>query len=174
MPALQRLTTEYIEQEDRIRISGEGSEGELRTFWLTQRLLCRLIRYLISTIEEVPADSETKSITDERTNALFNEMAQQSAQQQIPAQPPVIDPTLDKSCLVLAVDVSKTSQHIQLIFKNTVGQPAELMLDKIQLRQWLSILCKLWQQAEWPLSIWPEWMLNTAKKSAANTKSAMH
>lgn len=174
MPVLQRLTTEYIEKEDRIRISGEGKEGELVSFWLTQRLLSRLIRYLVSSIEESPSTDEPNNITDVRTNALFNEMAQQVAQQHLPAQPPVVTPEENNSWLVSEVDISKDQQHIKLVFKNTRPIHTELMLDKYQLRQWLSILFHLWQQAEWPLSVWPDWILNTSKKPAASSIMALH
>lgn len=174
MPALQRLTTEYIEKEDRFRISGEDSDGELHTFWLTQRLLFRLIHVLVSAIEATPALSENKTITDDRTNALFNEMAQQAAQQQIPNQPPVVDTALDKSWLVIEVDVTKADQHVKLAFKNNIDEPTVLLLDQKQLRQWLSIVLKLWQQAEWPTSIWPDWILNTMDKTSTASKSALH
>ena len=174
MPTLQRLTTEYIEKEDRIRISGEGGNGELHTFWLTQRLLCRLIHVLVSAIEATPALSEKKNTADDRTNALFNEMAQQAAQQQIPDQPPVVDTELDRSWLVIEVDVTKADQHVKLGFKNNNDELAELLLDQKQLRQWLSIVFKQWQQAEWPTSIWPDWILNTMQKTPTASKAAVH
>lgn len=173
MPALQKITTEYIETEDRFRLSGESSTGELHSFWLTQRLLSKLIRVLISTFEDTPNKPSAKHISDDRTNALFNEMAQQAAQQQIADQPPVIDPELDKSWLVFEVDINKLEQHIKLTFKNSANEPLELLLDQNQLRQWLSIVHKIWQQAEWPLAVWPEWILNTVKP-AMKSKSAMH
>lgn len=174
MPTLQRLTTEYIEKEDRFRIAGEDSRGELHSFWLTQRLLLRLIHVLVSTIESTPALSENKNITDDRTNALFNEMAQQAAQQQIPMQPPVVDPELDKSWLVIEVDVTNADQHVKLAFKNNTDEPTALLLDQKQLRQWLSIVFKLWQQAEWPTSVWPDWISDTMDKTSTAPKAAVH
>lgn len=39
---LQRITTEYIEAEDRIRLAGEAGEKTM-VLWLTQRFLNRLI-----------------------------------------------------------------------------------------------------------------------------------
>ncbi len=174
MPVLQRLTTEYIEKEDRVRISGKGIDGEFESFWLSQRLLIRLIRYLVSAIEESPSSDEPTSVTDLRTNTLFNEMAQQVAQQTLPAQAPVVTPQEGNPWLVLEVDVSKVQQRIKLVFKSARSKHTELLLDKNQLRQWLSILFRLWQQAEWPLSVWPDWILNTSKPAATSTINPLH
>lgn len=43
MPDLQRITTQYIEVEDRLRLTGELAPGEVVVLWLTQRLMHRLI-----------------------------------------------------------------------------------------------------------------------------------
>lgn len=40
--ALQRATTEYVEEEDRICLSGELATGDTMTLWLTRRILDRL------------------------------------------------------------------------------------------------------------------------------------
>ena len=48
MNSLQRITTEYDEREDRIRVSGQLAQGEAVVLWLTQRLLNRLVPHLTS------------------------------------------------------------------------------------------------------------------------------
>lgn len=174
MPLLQRLTTEYIEKEDRVRISGEGKDGELESFWLSQRLLIRLIRHLVSTFEESRFSAEPNRVADTRTIALVNEMAQQVAQQILPVQAPVVAPQESDSWLVLEVDVSRVQQHIKLVFRNSRLKQTELMLDNNQLRQWLSILFQLWQKAEWPMSIWPDWIVNTATQAATRSANPLH
>ena len=39
--ALQRVTTAYVADEDRLRLTGELSDGDAVVLWLTQRLLNR-------------------------------------------------------------------------------------------------------------------------------------
>lgn len=51
MPALQRMTTDYIVQEDRIRVTGECAGGGVLVLWLTQRLLVRLVPPLCRWLE---------------------------------------------------------------------------------------------------------------------------
>lgn len=162
MSALQRLTTEYIEAEDRIRISGEGSQGEFLTFWLTQRLLIRLIRFIVSAIEEIPKQAKSSSAIDARTTALVNELAQEAAAQSIVPARPVDATRSGATWLVHEIDINKTQQHFTLRFKCTECPPADVTFDQQQLRQWLIIVHKLWQQAEWSLAVWPDWILNTA------------
>ena len=43
---LGRVTTVYVDVEDRFRLSGEAQDGLVLVLWLTQRLLCRLVPHL--------------------------------------------------------------------------------------------------------------------------------
>ena len=56
---LQRITTEYNEPEDRIRLSGELAQGDTVVLWLTQRLLNRLVPHLTAWLSQqlAPASS---------------------------------------------------------------------------------------------------------------------
>ena len=174
MSALQRLTTEFIDTEDRIRISGEGVQGELLSFWLTQRLLTRLIQFLVTSIEAVSTQKTEQGAVDARTHALVNEIQQEAAAQLITHEPPVDATKSGISWLVREVDINKTDQHYTLRFKNIGSAPADVVFDQQQLRQWLLIVFKLWQQAEWPLAIWPEWIQNTSANPARKSQSAVH
>ena len=51
MQSLKKITSEYIESEDRFRLSALTNEDELLAFWLTQRLLTRLVTHLSKKIE---------------------------------------------------------------------------------------------------------------------------
>ena len=52
MKSLQRITTEYSETEDRIRLSGELAAGEVMILWLTQRLFNHLVYHLCGWLEK--------------------------------------------------------------------------------------------------------------------------
>ncbi|MBC7859879.1 MAG: hypothetical protein H7Z39_14125, partial [Burkholderiaceae bacterium] len=56
MSALQRITTEYVGVEDRIRLSGrddadDAGDGRTVVIWITQRLLQRLLPVLVEWLE---------------------------------------------------------------------------------------------------------------------------
>ena len=52
MPELQRITTEFIDSEDRIRLCGECSPQQTVVLWLTQRMLNRLVPHLLNWLEQ--------------------------------------------------------------------------------------------------------------------------
>ena len=49
---LERITTEYVEVEDRIRLTGESEDNQTIVLWLTQRLLTQIISHLLGLIEK--------------------------------------------------------------------------------------------------------------------------
>lgn len=151
---LQRITTEFVESEDRIRLTGEVSEkGACMTkvLWLTQRLLNRLAPCLCEWL----AGSDTKSPTAE----LKQEFAQQKAQAELKPQAPVRFVTQTQGHLVYSVDVQTAPGVMVLIFKGHTEQPqAALQFTPLQLRQWLHILHNQYRRAEWPTTAWPSWM----------------
>ena len=61
--------------------------------------------------------------------------------------------------LVQEIDVSYTPEAVLMSFRDPVKKGYELQLDLQQLRQWLAMLYVIWQKAEWPTEIWPDWMV---------------
>jgi hypothetical protein len=153
---LQRITTEFIASEDRIRLTGEVDGEAVSTstsimLWLTQRLLNQLAQYLCEWL----AGSDNDSLTTE----LEQEFAQQKALAELEPQAPVRIATMTPGTLVHSVEVQTVPGVIGLTFKGHAEQPlAALQLAPVQLRQWLSILHNQYRQAEWPTTAWPAWM----------------
>ncbi len=61
MLTLQRITTEYVELEDRILLAGELGNREAVVVWLTQRLLQRLVPVLHEQQELIRPNFEHES-----------------------------------------------------------------------------------------------------------------
>jgi len=59
MPDLERLTTEYIPLEDRIRLTGQISRERVVTLWLTHKMLSLLLPNLFNWLEK-SAEKTTK------------------------------------------------------------------------------------------------------------------
>ena len=51
MQSLKKVTSEFIETEDRIKLSALTTEDKAVAFWMTQRLLTRLVAHLSEKIE---------------------------------------------------------------------------------------------------------------------------
>lgn len=149
--ALERITTEYVETEDRLRIAGAIDTGETLVIWLTQRLLQRLVPVLLEKLEQQMAGTPRAE--------LLQSFAQQAAKAELRPQPPVHSENSRATWLVVAVDITQLPQVICLRFRGSqASQLATLELATKPLRQWLSIMHEAYTKAAWPSTVWPEWI----------------
>ncbi len=147
---LQRITTEYVEVEDRLRLSAEVQGGPPVVLWLSQRLLVRLLPGFIHWLDG-------QGGPDASYSQLMQGFAQQAAQSELTPQAPVIATAAGSVWLVQSVDVGASAQMMRLTFRGGTGQAATLNLEAKPLRQWLSIVRGLCQKAGWPMDAWPDW-----------------
>ena len=104
---LQRITTEYVDTEDRIRLSGDVEGDVSIVLWLTQRLLAQLITHLLNLIEKKSLDVTTiDSANQAPASSLMQGFAQQAAQAELAPEVPVQAPNSAQSWLILEVDFS--------------------------------------------------------------------
>lgn len=146
---LQRVTTQFVEAEDRIRLSGEAQGGEVVVWWLTQRLMERLLPLLFQWLQ------------GRDSGAAWAEVAQafalQAAQAALAPQQPVNPMPQHNGLLVEAVDLSHNESAMTLTFRCADGR-STLHLEAQPMRQWLSIVYQQWQVAGWRTDVWPKWM----------------
>jgi len=163
---LQRITTEYVEAEDRLRLTGELSPGDTRVLWLSQRLLLRLLPHLCLWLEKQRGTAFPPDI--EQSLEL------RAATERLGQEAPVRPAAHCRAYLVLAVDINAAGAtlHLSLRGEDEADQVA-LKLPPLALRQWLSILHTLWSTAQWPASVWPDWVAQTDARRAAD-KRALH
>lgn len=170
---LKRVTTEFDEHEDRLRLAGETEHGEPVVLWLTQRLLKRVVPHVLAWLQ--PPAQGTEAVPDYHVEAVQS-FAQQAAIAQLEPQPPVVvqQSVLGSHRLVDAVEITRTPDVIALTFK--VGEnKAVLLLAPHALRQWLAIVYQLCRKAEWSMDgVWPEWMSSSATAPAGPVKAVMH
>lgn len=184
---LTRLTTRFVEEEDRFLISADSDVGVVN-LWLTQRLLRRLLPHLIAWVgkdsPEYLADMATPAETRMQDGALENidsdadEKSRHHVKSQLIAQhrKPVPRVEADKavqSCLVTSLQLQPRENVLQLVFKLPAQDEAILLLQEEHARLWLGALYKHWQQAQWP-DIWPEWMRQAQQMRLASSGLLMH
>lgn len=166
MNELQRLTTEYVEAEDRIRISGELASGETVVMWLSQRLLMRLLPHLFLWLE--------KQSNDNIPMEIEQSFAQEAAKADLAPEAPVQRLAESQEWLVGAVDLTPNANALAMSFRSETGQRETLALQAVALRQWLEIIHALWGAAEWPSDVWPEWIASQTPKSEHDHASRLH
>jgi hypothetical protein len=174
---LGRLTTQYHEQEDRIRITGEIETGGTACLWLTNRLARRLVPALVRWLEQESGDLPMPE--------LRQEMAQQAAEARMEAGAPVGGGgAVAFNLLLQEIDLQATDQAIRLVLK-TGAEPGSgagsgsgavfaFGFDRTSARQWLAILRHGFEQAGWPQDIWPEWSKSAAPSEAAGWQRSLH
>ena len=77
MYKITRVTSEYIETEDRIRLVGLADDGETHVLWFTLRLTNRLIAHCLSILTKFSPEI-SKSAVDERTRSNVQNLIQDS------------------------------------------------------------------------------------------------
>ena len=73
------------------------------------------------------------------------------------------------TALVIAGDT-----QARVVFRDAQGAVAAMVLQPRPLRQWLSILFDAWQQAEWPLEVWPDWLRESVPAKAVSAGGLVH
>lgn len=180
---LQRLTTEYIEAHDRLRLTGEDAEGRIVVLWLTQRLMGRLIPHLIGWLEHLPlqaASGDMRPSHPALAQALHETVqgfAQSAARQSHAAQPDVKVQNAQASWLVGSVDIAHQPTNVLLAFKSLEQagvHTAQLALPEQALRQWLGVVLDQYRKADWPTVHWPAWMQTEPQANPQTTAMTLH
>lgn len=170
---MQRVTTRYHLDEDRLSLTGELASGNCR-LWLTARLFRRLLPRLIEWLAEQGAQVPHAEV--------MHRWAQEQAMVSFVPAPPVVEPgrKAARAKSALAADVapgdpdsaaalrvwlaaSVTLQfelgRVVLTWPGPEGVPTvRLPLGAEALRQWLHILYSQCELAEWADLAWPAWL----------------
>ena len=125
MNDLQRLTTEYVEAEDRVRISGELASGETVVMWASQRLLLRLLPHLFLWLEKQSSDNIPMEIEQS--------FAQEAAKAGLAAAPPVQRLAESREWLVTTVDLTPNANALAMSFRSETGHRETMALQAMAL-----------------------------------------
>jgi hypothetical protein len=170
MIEMRRVTTAYVATEDRLRLTGEASDGQPIVLWITQRLLNRLLPQLLRWLEQHASPKAAGGSALMRSEAMQS-FAQQAARVKLAPQAPVNAAAASRSWLAVSAGVSAGPKGVRLTFKglDAGGEQADTASMTLQvqpLRQWLGIVYNQYQKSEWPLTVWPDWVRESAVKEA--------
>ncbi len=179
--AISRFTTDYVDSEDRLRLTGEVAEATPGSapvstpestpvsMWLTQRLALRLVTSLLRWLDiQIGAtvgkggDAASRSSVEEMQKQVVHGFAQEAALAELKRLEPV-PAAAGAGWLIQSIDVTPRQQGIGLVFRAADGRAAGLGMTVAELRQWLAIVRTAWLQAGWSEAAWPVWMNGEAK-----------
>ena len=164
-PGLERITTQYVAQEDRVRLTGQTPEGTPVVIWLSMRMLQRLLPPLFKWLEQQGPASTFKD--------LRQGFAQQAARAELQATAPVRAKADSQTWLAHGVDIAYWKGVVRLTFKAPGEEDAILRMPVKPLRQWLGIVYEAYRKAEWPLQVWPDWV-REASASPKKDETVLH
>lgn len=169
---LHRITSEYIATEDRFRLSGTTDKGVAVSYWITQRLLLRVLHVLLDWLgshrEELerqaaaemlgpmaarPVPAEAQPGAETRGEATGGAAAGEET-----APPSDDTPAGDTAELLFEADIRIAPNRITLVFKPRSSEHAQLSLQLGEAWQWVAIIHTLWKRAEWNQAVWPDWI----------------
>lgn len=165
MMYLDRITTVYAHDEDRICLNALSSDGGAIRVWLTQRILHRLVPELAKRLKPKHSDSEYAS--------LLASVAQQRAVDRHSPLPPVESENVEHQWLVAKIDLQWSETRIVFVFTSAAGDAAQLAMEPELLRQWLAILRRVYISAEWSGADWPDW-IDTPSPSTSTRARVLH
>lgn len=151
--SLQRITTRHDPIEDRLRLSGETASGDALVIWMTQRLLHRL---LPSLLQWLAASTDADSVVSDS----LQQFAQEAAKRTHFAASDVTAPH-QTPLLISRIDLRQHKRRITLCFKADHLALATLSMNNQQLYEWLHILHRQCEAADWPMTLWPQWLIRT-------------
>ncbi len=152
MVILKKVTLQYIEIEDRIRMSADVEGGDSAVFWLTQRLCRMLVPKLVHHLEH----SVQQSVLIDK--GLMLSVQQHDAEWQQKQSEPVRICGLALSVLPGKVDLHCPAGGASIIFPLDVGgERARLQMNMVELRQWMGVVYRQFRVAGWSMEVWPKW-----------------
>lgn len=165
-----KFTTRYDALQDRLCIDGEDRDGRIVSLWLTHRLLRRLIPALVKLITPVAESEDKVAVLAEW--ALDFAKTQQKPELPVTPQPVPTSPgrmvAPPDHLLISSIELKNSTRRVELVFCLPTNTPvATIEFNAETLRQWLSIVYRLWTGADWTLVEWPAWMQPPASQGTA-------
>jgi len=171
---LCRVSSQYVDFEDRIRLTGELTDGQHVVLWLTRRLTERLVPHLVKWLEnnQVKVQEGRSLALTAMRNAPYQRFVQEAAHAQLEPQPPLQARLGERSWLVCAVELKSAPDVLRLNFKGRLEiEQVQFSPGERPLRQWLKVIHDLYVLAGWPQEVWPLWIADGLASGAANAQS---
>jgi len=127
----------------------EDGLQQTTVIWLTHRLLVRVIDAMVKAIE-----SETQGRPESDTLQTFTQHRAQQAQVE---ESPVRAIEGSAEWLINRIDLNVSDERLTLkLFADE--ECATLPMPRVNVRQWLHIMHRLFEVAEWHYEQWPSWL----------------
>lgn len=167
---LEKVTTRYIADEDRIRIDTQIKGGGELVLWLTRRMSNQITGAIVKVFEK-----HTVPVAPAEEKRNVQTFFQQEASIQRKKVPPVqVSPGQARELLVKQVNLQSNANLISLIFPLSPQEIASVSFKYLEARQWLMILQDQYRSGQWSMEVWPDWALQDYEQKTRQNTPPMH
>lgn len=174
---MNKLSLEYVPLQDRLRLTVEDQNAEVRRFWLTARLTIVVVEHLVGRLKfrQGLAAAKTRNKTQPGGQGSPGHEHQASAPGR-PAPSPVLGEAASpaRTELVHAVDVGTRGESFVLTVRGETNMSMQLSMTAVQLGQWLQMVYHQFLRAGWPLAVWPDWFVPKPVAPATTQSLSVH
>jgi hypothetical protein len=149
------ITTEYDENEDRIRFTVANTDQQAFVMWLTRRLAERMVPALVAGIKPKELDEDTLPQAVQAAQ-VYAQLEARLARK--PAQA-VQAPSYAPHGLIREISVKTAVNGARVLtFRADDMVPAQLVMSSKEQRQWLEMLRLGFHKGQWRKDVWPNWI----------------
>jgi hypothetical protein len=149
------ITTEYDENEDRIRFTVANTDQQAFVMWLTRRLAERMVPALVAGIKPKELDEDTPPQAVQAAQ-VYAQLEARLARK--PAQA-VQAPSYAPQGLIREINVKTAVNGARVLtFRADDMVPAQLVMSSKEQRQWLEMLRLGFHKGQWRKDVWPNWI----------------
>jgi hypothetical protein len=162
MSKIVSITLSYDVDQDRIQLATQLDDKRAVRLWLTQRLARRLVSVLTANLEQAEA-IPLPSVRE----AVMTQAQAQAVSTIRPRQPVVAPPREVPAYLVHNIKIRVGPKLIELQFESSLDIAPTAQLDRTLTRQWLTMLHRQFVAGQWPVDVWPVWLIEGSAQPAA-------
>jgi len=159
---LQKITVNYVAEEDRLRLTAAAKEDQTVIYWLTRRMLGVLLTPMFDWLSQ-RIDKSFGGISEGSWQLRNQEtklaMANNAAQAKMQREEPVIAAAESIEQLLKSVDVRAEEQRFLIMLPIDGQHRGVIPFEQDTLLQWLAIIYRVQYEADWKLSQWPSWFV---------------
>ena len=195
MIVIKKFTLGYDRLQDRISLAARGAQGEVVLLWLTQRLLIRLVRALLQRLDKelegavavgslsetgtpasgaVPAAPQRNRPVQAGILPQLHALEQSAAQSVLKPERPVQPAAQAEEHLLTTIELGSNPKGHVIVCRWSAEEAAQLVMDSIQLRQFMGMLYRVFGSAEWPRTSWPDWFSADSADDTAAAPVVLH
>ncbi len=177
---LQKITVNYVAEEDRLKLTAAAHQDQTVIYWLTRRMLGVLLTPMFEWLNKRVENSFGgigEGSWQLRSQETKLTMASNAAQAKMHREEPVIASAESIEQILKSVDVRAEKDRFLILLPIDNAHRGVIPFEQDTLLQWLGIIYRVQHDADWRLPQWPSWFIENqtqTKQAIQSAQTALH